>query len=119
MAKTIKITLAGAEYEVPRLTVGQAEDLAEFWERTDAQGHPVDQDGAPLKGKALLTHTIDIATVALRRASPAIGNLRDLDCEVIDLQAAVAKVFEFGRLTREGDDAGKAMAGEAPASPAA
>ena len=115
MAKTIKITLAGAEYEVPRLNVGQAEDLAEFWEKTDAQGRPVAPDGALLTGKALLTHTIGVAAVALRRATPPIGDLRELDCEIIDLQTAVAKVFEFGRLAREGD-AGNVGAGEAPAA---
>lgn len=114
MAKMVKITLAGQDYEVPRLNVGQVEDLAEFGERTGPLGEPLDPAGERLKGKPLVTYTLGVAGVVLRRATPAIGNVRDLECNLTNLQEAVTLVMEFNRLVKA-DPSGNGEAGKAPA----
>ena len=105
MAKTIKITLGDQEYEVPRLIIEQVEELAGLWENSDA-------DGNFLKGKALVSNTIELARIVLRYATPAIIDMRRLDCGISDLQAACGKVLDFTQLTRSAPE-GNAPAGAA------
>ena len=117
MAKTIKVTIGDEEYEVPRLLVEQAEDLAGLWENSDENGIPLDAEGNALKGKALFGRTIDLASIVLRHALPAIPDFRKLDCGIEDLQTASAKVLEFSRLSRSARSApeGNGQAGTSPA----
>ena len=112
MAKTIKITLGDQEYEVPRLIIEQVEDLAGLWENSDADGRPLDAEGNFLKGKAIVSNTIEFAKIVLRYATPAIIDMRRLECGISDLQEACGKVLEFTRLTRSAPE-GNAPAGAA------
>jgi hypothetical protein len=99
MAKTTTVTLDGARYEIPRITMGQTEALMELWEK-NAEG---------LTGRALVTHTIAMSEVIFCNAQPPIGDMRQLACSMSELQAAIGHVLEFSRLVRE-EGPGKAMA---------
>lgn len=112
MAKTIKVTLGEQEYEVPRLIVEQVEDLADLSENTDEKGAPLDAHGNKLKGKALVSYTINLAAVVLRYATPTIANVRHLDCEIGELNEVAGKVLEFSRLKRSAPE-GNGQAGAA------
>ena len=115
MAKTIKISLGGQDYEVPRLNIGQVEDLAEFGERTGPLGEPLDANGEPLKGKPLVSYTLEVAAIVLRRAAPAIGSIRDLECSLADIQEAVTSVMVFNQLVKDAPS-GNGGAGTSPAA---
>jgi hypothetical protein len=114
MAKTIKVRLGDQEYEVPRLLIDQVEDLADIYGTTDAKGRLVDANGHELKGKAEISYSINVASIVLRNATPPIGDVRKLDCEIGELQAASNAVLEFTRLTRSAPK-GNRVAGESPA----
>jgi hypothetical protein len=114
MARTIKITLGEQEYEVPRINIGQTEDLAEFWEKTDATGAAVDAGGEKLRGKPLIAHTLAIAAILLRRATPPIGDLRELECRVADVELAMMEILRFNRFLESARGNGEAGASPAP-----
>ena len=61
----------------------------------DAEGKPVDEFGKPLGGAAVATRYLKMAEIALRRAIPAIPDVRELECTRNELSAAVAAVVRF------------------------
>ena len=114
MARSITVTLGGVSYDVPRLTVGQAEDLAELAVHPADKGFPLGTDGERLSGRPLITYTIGLAAVVLRRATPAIGDVRDLECDLADIQTAINAVLTSGGVSQ--DSAGNEAAGANPAT---
>ena len=85
MTRTIKLSLGDQEYEIPHLTLGQAADLSPLLTRelaTLAREQGIDADGKPADeaGKlAVITRYLEIAEIALRRAIPAIPDVREMD----------------------------------------
>ncbi len=108
-----EITLGDQGYEVPRLTVGQLEELAELWDRTNDKGVPLDEAGEPLRGVALVKHTLGVASVVLRRATPPFKDIRDLECGIDELRDAMIKVLRIGKIIKE-PMPGEARTGESP-----
>ena len=103
MAKTIKITLGEDEYEIPRLNIGQAEDLGAMWDHVDDSGAPLDAEGKPLRGSALVKHILEAAKIVFARARPPIADVRELECSVADVQAAMNAIMTFSRLTKQAE----------------
>jgi hypothetical protein len=98
--KTVTVTLGETNYEVPRLNTGQLEDLADRWEATDDKGSPLDDKGLRLKGRALMSWTLDTTFICLRRASPPIADVRDLECGVDELREAMTKVLAISGMKK-------------------
>jgi hypothetical protein len=113
MAQVAHVKLGDQDYQFPRLTVGQLEELAVLWEDTDAKGVPLDKDGVPLKGAALVKHTLEVAQVVLRRASPSFADVRELECGIDELRDAMIKVLRVGKIIKD-PMPGEARTGESP-----
>jgi hypothetical protein len=113
MAKTVRVKIGDEHYEVPHLDIGQFEELAVLWDRRDAERNPLDEEGKPLSGAALLKHILAGAQIVLRDAVPPIADVRKLRCDISELRAAVETVMLMGR---KASDAGEAAAGASPAA---
>jgi hypothetical protein len=116
MPRTVTITLGEQEYEIPRLNVGQIEDLAPFWDLIDDDKRAVDEAGKPLAGRALTTRNLQVAAIALRRAAPAIADVRELECTLGELVEAVLALLRFSNPKKKAETAGEAPAGDSPAA---
>lgn len=102
MAKTIKITLGDDEYEVPRLNIGQIEDLMDVQAEAAAGSSASTGDIRPIYQRAK-----KISIIVLRRATPKIEDFDALECSHIDLRVATDAVLAFSGMK------GKAPEGEA------
>ena len=106
----ITITLGGADYSVPLLSVDQVERyLAQVKANEDARKAGGDYV-ANFKGM------IENAAILLSDATPAIGDIRSLRVTPPQLADAIRQILTFGGLQEDKPEA--PAAGEAPAAPA-
>ena len=75
MASTIKVKLGDAEYEVPKLNIGQLEDI-------QALG-----DLPPTKW------SFAAIAILMRRAKPVITEIREVECEPAQMSEAIQQVM--------------------------
>lgn len=75
MPKTVTVTLAGTEYLVPKMNVGQLEEM------TDSRGR-----------------SFDILRIALRRAEPKVADVNAIEADPAEISAAVKAILECAGL---------------------
>ena len=108
MAKSVKVTFGDVEYDVPRLTIGQLEDLAAIVNINEKK-ELVDEDGQPLTRKMLLANIVQSAEIVFRRATPKMPDIRELECTFDELREAVERVTRRDGLVKA--EPGEAQAG--------
>lgn len=93
MPKSVTVTLAGVEYVVPKLNVGQIEEIV----MNRGKGRP-----------------FDALRVALLRAEPKVADLDAIEADPAEIAAAVGAVLELAGIERK--DAEKNADSPAPPS---
>ncbi len=93
------INLGGATYSVPRLNIGQYEQLDELWK-------------SGIKDVELARK---MAEIIFSRADPKIDDVKALECTPVELQRASTEIMKFSGLSLE-QNSGEAPAAEGPAS---
>ena len=97
MSKTTKIMLGGTEYEVPRLNIGQIEEMSEL------------DTAAPFK------RTLGTIRIALQRATPPIGPFQEIETTAEEIGTAYAKLMIAAGLAKEaGKEDGEGPNAQAP-----
>jgi hypothetical protein len=71
---SIKVTLGDKEYDVPKMNIGQIEDMTEL-------------DASAAKWTFLAL------TILMRRANPPIGDIRDIEAEPGHVREAIEKIM--------------------------
>ena len=122
MAKTLKIALGGISYEIPRLNLGQMEDLAEVWaevvEKPESPETPTLESAraAGAYNLKMLRRAFAVADVVLRRAVPEIKAARDLECAPSELRIATDAILVFSDLGKDNAAGEAKSAGEVSAT---
>lgn len=92
--KTVTVTLGGDAYEVPRLNIGQLEEVSDLLSQDVSDGR----------------RSLAILRIALRRATPKVDDVGEIEMDLNDMSAAVLAVLELAGLKQD--------AGPTPAAPA-
>ncbi len=100
------VTLGGGQYRIPKLTLGQVEDLICFAEE-NPEGETT---------RARLQRGRAMAALLFRFADPPTGDLAELQATHAELRAAADQVMRANGLARPADETGKAPAPDAAVS---
>jgi hypothetical protein len=106
MAKTVTVNLGDETYVVPRLDIGQIEDIAEHWDMLRAAN--VGAANTNVTGKQAIAQIRMLAEITLRRATPTISDFRALECNPDELRLANDAILRTSGLIKETAEVGEA-----------